>query len=80
MRSESNQKVSLPEGQVLSGAKVSKEDHGHDLKVEDATLDETRDPNWAGKEAVLVRKLDTTLLPMVWVLYMFNYLDRNNIA
>lgn len=31
-------------------------------------------------ERRIVRKLDMTLLPMVWVLYMFNYLDRNNIA
>jgi hypothetical protein len=27
----------------------------------------------------VVRKLDMTLLPMVWVLYLFNYIDRNNI-
>ncbi|KAH7461812.1 hypothetical protein FOMA001_g18876 [Fusarium oxysporum f. sp. matthiolae] len=31
-------------------------------------------------EKSLVRKLDFTLLPMVWLLYFFNYLDRNNIA
>ena len=28
----------------------------------------------------MVRKLDKTLMPIVWVLYMFNYLDRNNIS
>ncbi|KAH8592211.1 major facilitator superfamily domain-containing protein [Bisporella sp. PMI_857] len=28
----------------------------------------------------LVRKLDMTLMPIVWILYMFNYLDRNNIS
>lgn len=27
----------------------------------------------------VVRKLDMTLLPMVWILYLFNYIDRNNI-
>jgi hypothetical protein len=32
------------------------------------------------QEKRLVRKLDMTLMPMVWVLYLFNYLDRNNIA
>lgn len=32
------------------------------------------------QERRLVRKLDMTLMPMVWVLYLFNYLDRNNIA
>ena len=37
-------------------------------------------PEWQAAERKLVRKLDMTLLPMVWVLYMFNYLDRNNIA
>ncbi|KAL4871283.1 major facilitator superfamily domain-containing protein [Aspergillus spectabilis] len=32
------------------------------------------------QEKRLVRKLDLTLMPMVWVLYLFNYLDRNNIS
>lgn len=31
-------------------------------------------------EKKLVRKLDLTLIPMLWILYLFNYLDRNNIA
>lgn len=31
-------------------------------------------------ERKLVRKLDMTLMPVVWVLYFFNYMDRNNIA
>ena len=31
-------------------------------------------------EKSLVRKLDLTLMPTVWLLYVFNYLDRNNIA
>lgn len=31
-------------------------------------------------EERLVRKLDMTLLPMLWILYLLNYLDRNNIA
>ncbi|KAJ9650163.1 hypothetical protein H2198_010525 [Neophaeococcomyces mojaviensis] len=31
-------------------------------------------------EKRLVRKLDLTLVPMLWILYLFNYLDRNNIA
>ncbi|KAK1848618.1 major facilitator superfamily transporter [Colletotrichum chrysophilum] len=35
---------------------------------------------WKAAERRVVRKLDMTLLPVVWVLYMFNYLDRNNIA
>lgn len=52
-----------------------------DAKEELAAIsDPRRDPEWAKAEQKLVRKLDATLLPMVWVLYMFNYLDRNNIA
>jgi hypothetical protein len=37
-------------------------------------------PEGKAAERRIVRKLDMTLLPMVWILYMFNYLDRNNIA
>ncbi|RKK71286.1 hypothetical protein BFJ69_g11134 [Fusarium oxysporum] len=37
-------------------------------------------PEWKQSEKKLVRKLDMTLMPMVWILYMFNYIDRNNIA
>ncbi|KFY63800.1 hypothetical protein V496_03684 [Pseudogymnoascus sp. VKM F-4515 (FW-2607)] len=28
----------------------------------------------------LVRKMDMTMMPIIWVLYMLNYLDRNNIS
>lgn len=38
------------------------------------------DEQWLATEKRLVRKLDFTLVPMLWVLYLFNYLDRNNIA
>ena len=31
-------------------------------------------------EKRLVRKLDMSLMPVVWILYFFNYMDRNNIA
>ena len=46
----------------------------------DLEQDPTLDPEWRRKEKKLVRKLDMTLMPMVWILYLFNYLDRNNIA
>ena len=36
--------------------------------------------DWRAREKRLVRKLDCTLMPTIWVLYLFNYLDRNNIA
>ena len=31
-------------------------------------------------ERKILRKLDFTLMPTIWLLYFFNYLDRNNIA
>lgn len=31
-------------------------------------------------EKKIVRRLDMTLLPQLWILYMFNYLNRVNIA
>lgn len=37
-------------------------------------------PEWQAAEKRLVRKLDMTLMPAIWTLYMFNYLDRNNLA
>ncbi|KAK2000710.1 hypothetical protein LX36DRAFT_747475 [Colletotrichum falcatum] len=37
-------------------------------------------PEWRAVERRLVRKLDMTLMPMFFLLYTFNYLDRTNIA
>lgn len=59
--------------------------------VEMGTVSEKIDPDGLGEDTInqerwntveksLVRKLDLTLMPMVWLLYLFNYLDRNNIA
>lgn len=36
--------------------------------------------DWQGLEKQLVRRLDMTLMPMIWVLYLFNYLDRASIS
>lgn len=36
--------------------------------------------DWQGLEKKLVRRLDMTLMPMIWVLYLFNYLDRASIS
>lgn len=38
------------------------------------------DESFLETERRLVRKLDSTLMPTVFTLYLFNYLDRNNIA
>ncbi|KAK2754159.1 major facilitator superfamily transporter [Colletotrichum kahawae] len=47
-----------------------------------STLEEVamEQPEWKATERSLVRKLDMSLLPVVWTLYMFNFLDRNNLA
>jgi hypothetical protein len=37
-------------------------------------------PNWRDLEKKVVRRLDMTLMPCLWVLYLFNYLDRASIA
>lgn len=37
-------------------------------------------PDWQQTERGLVRRLDCTLLLMLWLLYWNNYLDRTNIA
>ncbi|CZR52008.1 related to allantoate permease [Phialocephala subalpina] len=47
-------------------------------KIEDPFLINVED--YRRLEKKLIRKLDLTLIPMVWILYLFNYLDRNNIA
>lgn len=36
--------------------------------------------NSAELEKKVVRRLDTWMLPQLWILYMFNYLNRTNIA
>jgi hypothetical protein len=52
-----------------------------DLKADPTSiLIEDVDDEYRAVEKKLVRKLDLTLVPMLWVLYLFNYLDRNNIA
>ncbi|GAW25176.1 putative major facilitator superfamily transporter [Rosellinia necatrix] len=38
------------------------------------------DEAWLAAEKSLMRKLDFTLVPICWILYVFNYLDRNNLA
>ncbi|KAH7110066.1 major facilitator superfamily domain-containing protein [Dendryphion nanum] len=37
-------------------------------------------PDYQALERKVVRRLDMTLLPQLWILYMFNYLNRTNIA
>lgn len=37
-------------------------------------------PDWRATEKQLVRRLDMSLMPTIWLLYFNNYLDRTNIA
>jgi hypothetical protein len=37
-------------------------------------------PDWQRTEKQLVKRLDLTLMPTLWLLYLNNYLDRTNIA
>ncbi|KAJ4015556.1 hypothetical protein NW752_007014 [Fusarium irregulare] len=55
------------------------EHHLKNTQSENGVVDHEA-PEWKRSEKRLVRKLDLTLMPVVWILYMFNYLDRNNIA
>jgi hypothetical protein len=61
----------------------SEKDHGlhhtESLQVNekaDIEHDLTVDPEYRKKERKIVRKLDMTLMPVVWILYLFNYLGR----
>ncbi len=39
-----------------------------------------QDDEWHRTSRRIVRKLDMTLMPMIWLMYLCNYLDRNSIA
>lgn len=45
-----------------------------------ASSGDMSEERWSEVERRLVRKLDLLLLPPLWLLYVCNYLDRNNIA
>ncbi|KAF5637920.1 major facilitator superfamily transporter [Fusarium sp. NRRL 52700] len=79
-RVEISQRSSLGECGDLS---LSSE-HVDDLpvKAEEAVSNGVgmTDEQYDANEKSLVRRLDFTLLPMVWLLYFVNYLNRNNIA
>ncbi|KAF2008505.1 MFS general substrate transporter [Aaosphaeria arxii CBS 175.79] len=37
-------------------------------------------PDWREQEKKIVRRLDMTMLPQMWIIYMMNFLNRTNIA
>jgi len=71
---------------------VGEKDYYDDSRIEDASLAQTRTfqppelvrnmspEKRAAAEARLKRKIDLRLLPMIILMYILNYLDRNNIA
>ncbi|KAJ4991056.1 major facilitator superfamily transporter [Stagonosporopsis vannaccii] len=60
----------VPTNQSIEFAEAKKQSAVEALGIED----------WQAKEKQIVRRLDLTLMPQLWILYMFNYLNRNNLA
>lgn len=54
--------------------------HAGHLPNPEERLDALGIPNWRELEKKLVRRLDMTLMPCLWVLYFFNYMDRASIG
>lgn len=50
------------------------------LPTPEEQIDALGIPNWRDLEKQVVKRLDMTLMPCLWVLYLFNYLDRASIA
>lgn len=48
-----------------------------DVQMEDLS---NEDQDRCNVERRIVRKLDMTLMPMVWIVYLIAYMDRNNLA
>lgn len=53
---------------------------GEFLPRAEETIESLGIPNWRELEKQVVKRLDMTLMPCLWVLYLFNYLDRASIA
>lgn len=53
---------------------------GDDMPNPEEEIEALGIPNWRELEKQVVRRLDMTLMPCLWVLYLFNYLDRASIA
>lgn len=61
-------------------AKNSLNENADDRPAEVDPMEALGDPDWRAKDRQLVRRLDCTFMPVLWILYFHNYLDRNNIA
>lgn len=73
-------------GQVTEKEPVNLEEANEDLKQgerlpsPEEVIDALGIPNWRDLEKKIVRRLDFTLMPCLWVLYFFNYMDRASIG
>lgn len=64
-------------GFILSSSGKENQDPAAPL---DKDFGDIIDQDYVSHEKSLVRKLDMTLMPTIFLLYLLNYLDRNNIA
>ncbi len=72
-----NEKEDVTANHAEQGLEVLK---GEDLPSREAPLEALGIPNWRELEKKIVHRLDSTLMPCLIVLYLFNYLDRASIA
>lgn len=75
--------MALPEQKINFDASTAHVEMGPlDEKIDTEGLEQgaLNQERFDAVDKQLTRKLDCTLMPIVWLLYLFNYLDRNNIA
>jgi MFS family permease len=63
-----------------NGDKLEIENGDGELPSRLAPIEALGIENWQALEKKLVRRLDLTLMPCLWLLYIINYLDRASIA
>ncbi|PSN73539.1 MFS general substrate transporter [Corynespora cassiicola Philippines] len=77
----SNQNADVDKEAVQVEASADPENlKGEILPRPEETIEALGIPNWRDLEKQVVKRLDMTLMPCLWALYLFNYLDRASIA
>lgn len=90
-RDDSSTEAGLPTGEKVDIDHVELRDNNDGMAVTDgvrasqvyenmAPIAELGLHDWRATEKQLVRRLDMSLMPTIWLLYFNNYLDRTNIA
>jgi hypothetical protein len=74
-----SEKIRFEEPAMLEQVQTNQTDAMKEIQRQNA-LEALGIPDWQEMERKIVRTLDMTLLPQLWILYMFNYLNRTNIA